>query len=62
MNERQYLISGDKALLSIDRIYKMLRSSYWARERSREIIIKSIDNSLCWEFILMAGRLALRAR
>lgn len=50
--EREYgkfLISTDKSLLSIDIIYDFLvNRSYWAKNRSREQIEKSIENSICF--------------
>ena len=42
------LISDDKNLLQIDRICALLKTSYWAGERSRETIERSIENSLCF--------------
>ena len=42
------LISDDKNLLQIDRICALLKTSYWAGERSRETIERSIANSLCF--------------
>lgn len=46
---RQYdfLISTHKNLLNIDTIFNFLKNdSYWAKDRSREIVEKSIENSL----------------
>jgi len=42
------LISDDKSLLQIDRICDLLKTSYWAGERSREAIERSIEHSLCF--------------
>ena len=42
------LISDDKNLLQIDRICALLKTSYWAGERSREAIERSIEHSLCF--------------
>jgi len=42
------LISDDKNLLQIDRICALLKTSYWAGERSREAIERSIEYSLCF--------------
>ena len=42
------LISDDKNLLQIDRICALLKTSYWAGERSRETIERSIEHSLCF--------------
>lgn len=43
-----YVISSDKTLLQIDRICKLLSNCYWAQNRSKEAIIKSIENSMCF--------------
>ncbi len=45
---KEYKISTDKSLLSIDIIYNFLSSTYWAGERSKEVIKKSIENSICF--------------
>ncbi|HYE84314.1 MAG TPA: GNAT family N-acetyltransferase, partial [Clostridia bacterium] len=45
----KYLISTDKSLLSLDTVYDFLvNRSYWAKNRKREQIEKSIENSLCF--------------
>lgn len=41
-------INNNKEQLDIEYIYHYLRSSYWASERSKDEIKKSIDNSLCF--------------
>ena len=49
--ERQFyafLISDEKQLLQLERIYEMLRGTYWAKERLRETIARAIENSLCF--------------
>ena len=49
--ERQFdsfLISDDKKLLQIERIYELLHGTYWAGDRMRETIARSIENSLCF--------------
>ncbi|MNI41633.1 Acetyltransferase (GNAT) family protein [compost metagenome] len=43
-----YIISTDKSLLNYETIYKFLASSYWANNRPREIINKSIETSFCF--------------
>jgi ribosomal protein S18 acetylase RimI-like enzyme len=45
---KDIVISSDKALLKLDDILALLGSSYWASERSKEKIVKSIENSLCF--------------
>ncbi|GAA3519219.1 GNAT family N-acetyltransferase [Aquimarina addita] len=40
------LISTDNKLLDIDCIHQFLTNSYWAGGRSKEEVVKSIENSL----------------
>jgi GNAT superfamily N-acetyltransferase len=43
-----YWVSDDKALLDIERVHGwMSRESYWAASRSRSVMERSIDHSLC---------------
>lgn len=44
----EYRISNDKSLLSLASIQGLLTKSYWANQRSREVIEKSIENSICF--------------
>lgn len=44
----EFLISDDKERLQIERIFALLQTSYWANERSKETIQKTIENSLCF--------------
>ena len=44
-----YFISTDSSLLNIDVIYNYLTNeSYWAKNIPKEVVIKSIINSLCF--------------
>ena len=44
-----YFISTDSSLLNIDLIYNYLSTeSYWAKNIPKELVIKSIINSLCF--------------
>ncbi len=43
----EYEISDDKTRLDIDIIERLLHETYWAWQRPREAIEKSIANSLC---------------
>lgn len=45
---KEYKISTDKSMLKIDDIAALLSKSYWASDRSREKIVRSIENSLCF--------------
>ena len=45
----EYFVSTDSSLLSIDVIYNYLsRESYWAQNIPRQVVEKSISNSLCF--------------
>jgi GNAT superfamily N-acetyltransferase len=44
-----YTITTDKSMLDIDLIHRFLSSeSYWAKNRPRDVIERSIENSLCF--------------
>ena len=43
----EYEISDDPARLDVDSVERMLRTTYWAWERSRAAIEKSIVHSIC---------------
>ena len=44
----RYFISTDSALLDLDFLQRGLNSTYWAANRSREVIEASIRNSICF--------------
>ena len=42
-------LSTDKARLDVDAIHDFLaRSSYWAQGRPRDLVVRTIENSLCF--------------
>jgi GNAT superfamily N-acetyltransferase len=43
-----FLISTDPDRLQLDVIDDLLSRAYWAQGRSRQVIIRSIENSLCF--------------
>lgn len=47
-SETIFTISKDKALLQTGRVMELLGQSYWANNRTRETIEKSIENSICY--------------
>ena len=47
-----YTINTDKALVSVDRVKEFLSDSYWASDRSNELIEKTIMNSFCYAVCL----------
>ena len=42
-----YLLSDDPALLDVDAVHAYLNTSYWAAGRPREVVARSLANSLC---------------
>jgi len=47
----KYSISSEKKHVNVDTLHDMLKSSYWAKDRSREAVEKSIDTSLCFSLL-----------
>jgi len=43
-----FLISTNKSRLQIDEIFDYLSCSYWAKGRSRNVIERAVQNSLCF--------------
>ena len=43
-----YVISTNRKRLDVSRIHQFLRSTYWARDIPRNVVAKSIRNSLCF--------------
>jgi GNAT superfamily N-acetyltransferase len=46
--ETQIFISTDKTMLCIKAIKALLEQTYWANERSEKVILKSVENSMCY--------------
>lgn len=42
------LVSDEKAKLQPDRIWELLKKTYWAGERDMDTVLRSIENSLCF--------------
>lgn len=51
-NVKNLLISTNKNQLDINYIYSYLSTSYWAKDRSKENVEISINNSLCFGLFL----------
>ena len=43
-----FLVSTDRARLDLELIYRFLTGCYWAKGISKEVVAKSIENSLCF--------------
>jgi GNAT superfamily N-acetyltransferase len=48
MNLEGFSISTDKSKLDLEMICNFLSSAYWASNRSRETVLKSLEHSLCF--------------
>lgn len=48
INFGDYLISTDPTLLDKEVIFGFLSRSYWAHKRSKDTILRSLDNSICY--------------
>lgn len=51
----EYRISTDKSELAIETIHSFLANSYWSFGIPKEVVIKSIDNSLCFGIFTSAN-------
>jgi GNAT superfamily N-acetyltransferase len=48
MNKPQYTVCTDSSRFDLEMIHRFLTESYWAKGVSREIVKRSIENSLCF--------------
>ena len=42
------VIVDDSSQVDLDVVYDLLKKTYWAKDRSKETIAKTIENSLCF--------------
>ncbi len=49
--KNNFKISSEKKSVNIDILHDMLSSSHWAKNRSREAVEKSVENSLCFSLL-----------
>lgn len=47
-----FIISDDKSKMQLDRVCQLLSTAYWANDRPRDIIEKSIAHSICFGIYL----------
>lgn len=47
-----FTISSEKKHVDIDTLHDMISRSYWAKDRSREDVEKSVANSLCFSLLM----------
>jgi GNAT superfamily N-acetyltransferase len=58
----EFLISTSRERLSLDVVYGFLTSCYWAKGIPREVVVRSIEHSLCFGIYDESPRLAREAR
>jgi hypothetical protein len=46
-----FTISSEKQYVNIDILHDMLSRSYWAKDRTRDEVEKSIANSMCFSLL-----------
>ncbi|MCL2312633.1 MAG: GNAT family N-acetyltransferase [Firmicutes bacterium] len=45
----KFIISDDKSLIQIDRVYELLKTAYWAEKWiTKEIVVSAVENSFCF--------------
>jgi GNAT superfamily N-acetyltransferase len=44
----EFVVSDSRGELDIDAIHALLRDSYWARGIPRSVVVKALENSLCF--------------
>ena len=49
--QEDYRVSSEKEHVNIDALHDMLSKSYWAKDRTREDVEKSVANSLCFSLL-----------
>ena len=47
-NKKDFTISSEPERVDINALYHMLRRSYWAKDRTREEVEKTVANSICF--------------
>jgi len=53
----EFLISTDRERLSLDVIHDFLTNCYWAKGIPREVVARSIENSLCFGIYADGGQI-----
>jgi len=51
LEKNNYTISPENKHVDVDALHDLLRSSYWAKDRSRKAVEKSVKTSLCFSVL-----------
>lgn len=54
-----FYITTDSSKLDINAVCSLLAKSYWANSRKRDVIIKSLENSLCFSLFFRDTQIGL---
>ena len=46
--KEEYVLTDDKTRVDIDKVAELLSDTYWAKDRTPELVRKSIGNSMCF--------------
>lgn len=48
VSKGDYLITDDTGRMDLDRVCELILGTYWGKNRTRELILRSLENSLCF--------------
>ena len=54
-----YTLTDDRERADVDAVHGLLRDTYWAATRSRELVKLSIENSLCFSVFHQAAQVGV---
>lgn len=49
---QNYKITDDRSAVDLDVVHSLLSTSYWAANRPKEVIKKTVENSLCFSVLI----------
>ena len=48
---QNYIVTDDRLAVDLDVVHSLLSTSYWAANRPKEVIKKTVENSLCFSVL-----------
>lgn len=57
INEIDYKITSDKNDINIEELLGLFKQTYWAKDRDKQVILKSVENSLCFSLFHKAKQI-----
>jgi hypothetical protein len=58
----EFTISTDRNLIDVDVVYGFLTECYWAKGIPRDVVVRSIENSLCFGIYAEGKQVGFAAR